>query len=111
MDVRNRGEVEHVARLQIPASEIDLLRSDLDRCFQVDRLAPYIPAFTGLVENGGRADEIDLSQFLKRQLERLRPVAPLLVREPGQRDPLYLGVAKRRICGSWIKMSMSWLSR
>ena len=75
------SKIEHVAWLQVPAPEVNFLRCNLGRSFKVDRPPPHIVALTGNIEDGGRTNEVDLTQFVKGEFERLRPVALILDRK------------------------------
>lgn len=53
-------------------------------------------ALTGNIEDGGRTNEVDLTQFVKGEFERLRPVALIFVRPTGHCEILDLWIEKRQ---------------
>ena len=89
------SQVEHVAWLQVPASEVDLLRCNLGWGFEVDHLPSYLVAPAGRIKDGRRTYEVDLAQCVIGQFERLRSVALIFVGKTGQREILGYGIEKR----------------
>ena len=75
----DRREVEHVARLQARAAVVDLLRDDLTGCLEQDLARPHGDAVGWTLGDRGAADEIDLADVAKCQLEYVTTVRVVAV--------------------------------
>lgn len=97
--LRDRRKVEHIARLEIPAAEINLLGDNLGGRLKCDRPSADFARTGGLGNDTRGADEVDLAEIQIGELQNARAVAVIAVRAPFERNPLGLGIEEGQDLG------------